>query len=134
MPLDIPINITEIDNDSEAIPTKTYKIDFENGRIIGKVDEIEAIKQFIKKALKTPRFKCLIYDGQYGSEIDNLIKSDSTFQFIESELPRVVEDALIYDKRIQKVYDFSFELSKEQLYIKFKVDTIYGTTEYEEVI
>lgn len=134
MPLDIPIEITDISDDPEYIPTRTYKLDFENKRIIGKVDELEAMKQFIKKALLTPRFKCLIYDGQYGSELDELIKSDVSMELAETEIPRLVEDALLYDPRILKVYDFSFELTKEKLYVKFQVDTIYGSTEYEGVI
>lgn len=134
MPLDIPIEITDISDDPEYIPTRTYKLDFENKRIIGKVDELEAMKQFIKKALLTPRFKCLIYDGQYGSELDELIKSDVSMELAETEIPRLVKDALLYDPRILKVYDFSFELTKEKLYVKFQVDTIYGSTEYEGVI
>ena len=137
MPLDRPIPIGEIVDDTEHIPTRTYRMDFETGRIIGKVDGIEAMNQFIKKALLTPRFKCLIYDGQYGSELDEFIKSDSSVDLIESEIPRLVKDALIYDPRILKVYNFTFEMvpkEKEKIKIRFEVDTIYGTTSYEGVI
>lgn len=134
MPLDKPINIGEIIDDIEHIPTKTYKLDFETGRIIGKVDSVEAMKQFIKKALLTPRFKCLIYDGQYGSELEEFIKSDASLGLIETEIPRLVKDALLYDPRIVKVYNFSFELIKERVNVRFSADTIYGSIEYEGVI
>lgn len=133
MPLDIPIGITQV-IDEPDMPSKTYKLDLDNGRIIGKVDELEAMNQFIRKALITPRFKCLIYDSQYGSEIREITTTDATREFIESEMPRLVEDALTYDPRILKVYDFSFSFKDDSVFVKFSVDTIFGTTEFEGVI
>lgn len=133
MPLDIPIGITQVINEPD-MPSKTYKLDLDNGRIIGKVDELEAMNQFIRKALITPRFKCLIYDSQYGSEIREITTTDATREFIESEMPRLVEDALTYDPRILKVYDFSFSFKDDSVFVKFSVDTIFGTTEFEGVI
>jgi phage baseplate assembly protein W len=133
MPLDIPIGITQV-IDEPDLPSKTYKLDLDNGRIIGKVDELEAMNQFIRKALITPRFKCLIYDSQYGSEIREITTTDATREFIESEIPRLVEDALTYDPRILKVYDFSFSFKDDSVFLKFSVDTIFGTTEFEGVI
>jgi phage baseplate assembly protein W len=133
MPLDIPIGITQV-IDEPYLPSKTYKLDLDNGRIIGKVDELEAMNQFIRKALITPRFKCLIYDSQYGSEIREITTTDATREFIESEMPRLVEDALTYDPRILKVYDFSFSFKDDSVFLKFSVDTIFGTTEFEGVI
>lgn len=133
MPLDIPIGITQV-IDEPDLPSKTYKLDLDTGRIIGKVDELEAMNQFIRKALITPRFKCLIYDSQYGSEIREITTTDATREFIESEMPRLVEDALIYDPRIIKVYDFSFSFKDDSVFLKFSVDTIFGTTEFEGVI
>ena len=59
MALDIPIPIDGVEEESE-ITSRTYAIDWENGRIRGFVDEQEAVKQYMKKALLTPRFKCLI--------------------------------------------------------------------------
>ena len=68
MAVDIAIPVAAIE-DEETITSRTYAIDWEAGRIAGFIDEQEAVKQFIKKALLTPRFHCLIYDSQYGSEI-----------------------------------------------------------------
>jgi phage baseplate assembly protein W len=133
MPLDIPIGITQVIDEPDQ-PSKTYKLDLDTGRIVGKVDELEAMNQFIRKALITPRFKCLIYDSQYGSEIREITTTDATKEFIESEMPRLVEDALTYDPRILKVYDFSFSFKNDSVFLKFNVDTIFGTTEFEGVI
>ena len=99
------------------------------------VDGQEAVKQFIKKALLTPRFKCLIYDNQYGSEIkDTVTDENATEELIRAEIPRLVEDALLCDGRILKVYDFEFEFNEDSCNVHFTADTIYGTTEVEEVI
>jgi len=45
-----------------------------------------------------------------------------------------VEDALLCDGRILKVYDFEFEFNEDSCNVHFTADTIYGTTEVEEVI
>ena len=51
-----------------------FTIDWDEGRIIGFVDGQEAMNQYIKKAILTPRFRCLIYSNQYGSEIIDTLK------------------------------------------------------------
>ena len=55
MAVDIAIPVAAIE-DEETITSRTYAIDWEAGRIAGFIDEQEAVKQFIKKALLTPRF------------------------------------------------------------------------------
>ena len=130
----VPIPISGIEEEKEQ-SSLTYKLNLETGRIVGKVDGLEAVNQFIEKALLTPRFHCLVYDNQYGSEIKDTIKDDTaTEELIEAEIPRLVEDALLCDGRILKVYDFEFEFDKDYCNVHFKADTIYGTTEVEEVI
>ena len=118
-------------------PTKTYALDLDKGRIIGVVDGRKAIEQFIRKALITPRFKCLIYDNQYGSEIKQLITTDDASQsYIAAELPRMIKDAIIHDSRITDVDTSAFEIrfDGDCVYADFEVETIYGTLNFEEVI
>ena len=115
----VPIPISGIEEEKEQ-PSLTYKLDLDTGRIVGKVDGLEAVNQFILKALLTPRFHCLVYDNQYGSEIKDTVTA--------------VEDALLCDGRILKVYDFEFEFNEDSCNVHFTADTIYGTTEVEEVI
>ncbi len=127
-------------DEGEIETSKTYCIDWENGRIGGFIDGAEAMKQFIKKALITPRFKCLIYDNQYGSEIrDTLIKPGVTNEYIKTEVPFLVQDALIHDERVLKVYNFQIEFGEtyplqDSVKIALDVDTIYGTVSVQEVI
>lgn len=130
----IPINIDTVVEQEEQ-PSLTYALDFENGRIIGRTDGLKAVNQAIKKALITARFKCLIYDNQYGSEIKELVLSKNiTRELLEAEMPRMIEDCLSVDTRILKVYDFEFYIAEDKANIKFKADTIFGETSFEGVI
>lgn len=132
----IPIPIAELEVAAEQ-PSKTYRLDIERGRIfpVGTCDGLEAVNQFIKKALLTPRFRCLIYDNQYGSEIkQTIIAADATSEYIETEIPRIIKDACLCDSRVLDIYDFSCSFDKEKAYIRFKANTIFGETVVEEVI
>lgn len=104
----IPIPVDKLEFERE-LPSRTYKLDLDRGRIFaaGSADGLEAVKQYIKKALITPRFRCLIYDNQYGSEIkQTIIAGNATPEFIETEIPRLVRDAIIGDSRVLDVHDF----------------------------
>ena len=122
----IPIPISGIEEEREE-PSLTYKLDLDAGRIAGKVDGLEAINQFIRKALITPRFHCLIYDNQYGSEIkDTITSKNATEELIEAEIPRLVSDALLCDGRVLRVYNFRYEIVEDYCHIFFNADPIAG--------
>ena len=130
----IPLPVNEV-TEAEEKPSLTYKLDLDAGRIVGMVDGLEAVNQAIRKAIITPRFKCLIYDNQYGSEIQEaIIAQDATPEYTEAVIPGFVKDALKPDTRILKVYDFQFEFREDGAYIFFRADTIFGETTFEEVI
>ena len=107
-------------------PSKTYKMDWDTGRISGMVDETSALYQFIEKTLNTERFKFLIYNDQYGREFEALLEGDYTENLLESELTRLIIEALIYDERIINIRDFKFEFHKDSIQIQFFVDSIFG--------
>lgn len=116
-------------------PSKTYKLDLDKGRIIGIVDGQEAVRQAIRKAIITPRFKCLIYDNQYGSEIEEAVtQKDATPEYTEAIVPGFVRDALRPDTRVTGVSNFKFRFENDEAYISFDADTIFGTVRIEEVI
>lgn len=139
MSLDIPIPFDTIEDEGTGT-SRTYAIDWENGMIGGFVDSVEAIKQFIKKALITPRFKCLIYDNQYGSEIkETVLDKNVTREYLEAEIPFLVEDALVHDERVLQVYNIEITFGEsyplqDSVIVTFDVDTIYGKIPVEEVI
>lgn len=130
----IPIPIETI-TEAEEQSSLTYRLDLDNGRIVGKIDKLEAVNQAIRKAIITPRFKCLIYDNQYGSEVEAaIIENDANRSYIEAVTEGFIKDALRPDTRILSVYDFQFEFKEDKAYIFFKADTIFGETEIEEAI
>lgn len=134
MGVTLPFPIGEVEQEQEQ-PSLTYRLDLDRGRIVGMVDGLEAVNQAIRKALVTPRFRCLIYDNQYGSEIkETIIAGDATPEFIEADMPRIVKDALSPDTRVLDVYDFALSFADERAFIHFKARTIFGETVVEEVI
>lgn len=133
---ELVLDIDEIEEDTEQ-ETRTYRIDFENGRIDGMTDGLEAVKQAITKVLLTERFKNLIYSDDYGCEIqDMLMSNENTDAFIESEIPELIKDALSDDERILGVENFELYDSDDErdgIKITFDVSTIYGDFNMEGV-
>lgn len=130
----IPIPIDTV-TEAEEQPSLTYRLDLDKGRIVGKVDGLTAVNQAIRKAIITPRFKCLIYDNQYGSEIEEaIITKDASPDYIEAVTEGFIRDALRPDTRILSVYDFQFNFEEDKAHVFFRADTIFGKTEIEEVI
>lgn len=109
--------------------SKTYSIDFDKKRIIGKCSEKEAMKQAILKALSTARYEYEIYDWNYGSEISTLL--GKSISFCEESLEEYINDALLQDKRIISITDFSTERGRNILKAKFTVETIFGEIQEE---
>lgn len=136
METDLVLDIDEVEDDTDQI-TRTYRIDFENGRIDGMVDGLDAVKQAITKILLTERYKNLMYSDDYGCEIKDMMMSDeNTDAFIESEIPSLIKDALSDDERILGVENFEFYDSDDErdgIKVSFDVSTIYGDFNTKEV-
>ena len=127
---------TVAEDDEEVAPSKTWAIDFENGTIGGFVDDDAAIKQFALKALITERSKYGIYSDDYGTELLDLIGEDVTADLLDSEIPRMVEETLIYDDRIDSVSNITLTRDGDKLFISFQLVTVTGediTTEEVEI-
>lgn len=136
MDTDLVLDVDEIEEESDQV-SRTYRIDFENGRIVGMIDGLDAVEQAIIKILKTERFKNLIYSDAYGFEgKDTMMSDENTDAFLESELPALIADALSEDERILGVDNFEFydsDNEKDGIMISFDVATIYGDLSIEEV-
>lgn len=112
-------------------PSLTYSLNYpEDGEIKGYVDELEAIKQAIYKIINTERYKYIIYSWNYGIELADLF--GKPLPYVYAEIQRRIEEALLADDRISKVYDFEFSNSRGDVLVKFKVDTIFGEIEAEK--
>lgn len=82
-----------------TIPSKTYKLTDE--RITGFVDGLDAIKQAVFHILSVERYSCLIYDNNYGVELEQYIGKD--LYFIEATIEDTLKEALTQDNRINNV-------------------------------
>lgn len=131
----IPIPVAAV-RQAEEKPSRTYKLDLDKGRILGMIDGREAVRQAIQKAILTPRWKCLIYDNQYGSEIEAAViqNRDATREYVEAVLPGFVEDCLQPDSRITGVSNFQFAFEDDRVFITFDADTVFGAIRVEEVV
>lgn len=114
--------------------TKTYALDFQAGTLGGFVDGRAALEQFITKAVATARGRFLIYDAEYGSELDDLIGDDVPLDLLVTEIPRVIKEALIADERIYDVANFVIERAVDAVYVTFTVVSVYGAFTQEEVL
>lgn len=114
------------------LPSKTYAIDFDGEEVSdAKIDGLDAIKQFVRKAIATARYRFQVYTNQYGCELEDIVGQDVPQALLNAEIPRVITDALIYDARIKAVRNFDISRSGDGLYISFTVDSIYGTATQE---
>ncbi|CAI6222099.1 putative protein YqbS [Bacillus subtilis] len=137
MALSPEIEFDDIEDDSEVIETsQTYKIDFENGRITNeKITGLEAIRQFVYLSLHTERYAYSVFSHDIGNELqDILADNETTDAYKKMEIPRLIEEALIYDDRVSSVSDFEIEKQGDSFHVSFTVETDEGKLEIEEVL
>ena len=110
---------------TEQFANKTYKINFEEKRIIGEIDDLEAVKQAVYKILHTERFNSLLYSWDYGVEFENLIGKD--YDFILGDLQRRIEEAVLQDDRIERIENVTVNKKQnDSIDVSFVVVSKYG--------
>lgn len=126
----LPVNgSTIVDPNIQFSPTYTYRIDTFRKRIVGFVDEQNAMVQAIDKIFETERFSWEIYNDQYGIELEPLI--GAPMDFVRAVVRERVEDALLGDDRIISVSDFAIvRQTLDTLTVKLTAQTIYGPINY----
>lgn len=113
--------------------TETYRMDIDNDRIEGYLDDVEALKQAVYKEINTERDIYPIYNN-YGVKKRDLFGKPKPYAFMM--LTMRIKDALTDDDRIKDVHSFYYheDLSiKDNLVMSFVVDSIYGSFKIEEV-
>jgi hypothetical protein len=117
--------VPQIDNSiSDSIniisyPNKTYKMS--ETQIAGKVDDLEAIEQTVYHILSVERYACLIYDDNYGVELEKYIGQD--LSYLESTIEDTLREALTQDDRILdvQVTDINVSVQKQEMIDKTKL-------------
>lgn len=125
--------ILSTDIEIEQLPSLNYRMIFDQNRIIGTVDEQEAMKQVIYKILNTERYEYVIYSWNYGIELQDLI--GEPVSYVCAELIDRITEALTQDDRIDSVDNFDFTFpQKNVISATFTVHTIYGDIDAEKVV
>lgn len=110
------------------LPSKTYKMNSE--RISGFVDGLEAVKQAAYHILEVERYSCLIYDDNYGVELEQYIGQD--LEFIEVTIEDTLKEALTQDLRIIDVKLTNIEkINLDSLLVDFDIICVYGNIQME---
>ena len=105
--------------------SNTFRVRYESDyKLIGMCDDIEAMKQAIFKIINTERYKYLIYDWNYGIELNDLI--GKPIPYVYAEIERRIKEALLADNRIKEVTDFRFSNNGGDVLCLFTANTIYG--------
>lgn len=91
--------------------------------------EIDALKMWIEKTIRTQLGRYRIYKGkQYGVNIEDLVIGHTyKLDFAESELRRELEQALLRHDDIYEMTEFRIERDSSKLNIMFTLKTKYGT-------
>lgn len=109
---------------NQKMPSYTYNINIESGRIIGHTDHLNAMEQAIYLILSTERYESIIYNWYYGVEFDSLIGKNR--DYTTSELKRRIREALSEDDRISDVTDFNISYKEDAAHVSFLVQTNIG--------
>ena len=113
-------------------PSRTWIID-RNTMQVGFMDEgLEAVRQAVEIALNVERFQWQIYNTNFGNELEELVGDDA--DYIQSELPRMVNDALSVDDRVIDTADYVFSVDGDSMTVSFTVNTVYGQLTEELLI
>ena len=128
-----PIVDTEVQQSVEerSFGAKTYLFDFEKGDFVIRdgnlveCDGIEAIKVWIEKILRTEKGRFAIFDDtDYGCHIEDLIVGNNyPVEYIEAELKREIEEALLLNSNISSVNNFKITRTRNNLIVEMEVHT-----------
>ena len=124
--VDVEVDEVVTDDIAQSEPSRTWKLDLENGTIGRPIDGKEAIRQFILKAIGTARNRYLIYNDEYGSEIQDFIGQTLTTELASVEVPRLVREAIMYDDRIADVPNVDVKQTNDDVFINVTVELVDG--------
>lgn len=125
----IPLDDNNL-QDFELVEFGDKTFDTSTGQMI---DGLEALKQTVETILNIERYKFPIYSWNYGIELDSLIGKD--YNYVITEMRRVIEEALEMDDRIETVDNFEFEkINKNTVAVSFVVNSAVKINKEMEVM
>jgi hypothetical protein len=114
---------------------RSWKFDFDKGEFVltptGKVAEAEGVQAWLewcRKAIRTERYRYMIYSRNYGHEFEDLIARHLSREANESEIIRIVNETLMVDPRTAGVGNFTFQWEGDQCFFTCEVTNVLGQT------
>lgn len=120
------------DFDEELEPSKNFYVRSNGTRVYGTIDGVESLKQSILIYLSIERYKYEIYDWSVGFETYDLFGKPP--EYVASEVPRRIHEAIIEDDRILNTRDFEVTINRDSVSVKYVVETIYGEINLEREV
>lgn len=108
-------------------PSRTYRLDAPNNKMIGKIDDLEAIKQAIYLRLNIEKDEYIIYSSDYGIQLNDLIGEPDSY--VLPTLQGRITETLLQDERILEVSGFYFTEENGSITANFTVYTELGEVE-----
>lgn len=122
----------EVAEESENEYPQEYGIDFSTGALTGKiVSGVEALKVWCWFALRIERYRFRPFLWDYGSEVFDLYGKTYGFDYVESEVRRMISDCVCAHPNIAGCENFVFENSGSTIKVTFSIITDFGKTEIE---
>lgn len=116
--------------DTMTAPSLTYRLN--GGRLEGKIDGLNAVRQSVFLMLSTERFQYLIYSWDYGVELENMIGKSR--DYLKVDIERRIREALMQDDRITGISDFTIDFKEDQAFITFKAYSQFGDFSVERSV
>lgn len=112
----------------------TFDFDFKTGEFVLEngnpviLTGLDALKLWVQKCIRTQLGRYRIYNGNgYGANIEDLVIGKKCGAgFMESELKREIETALLRHDDIHSIDKFSVTKKGTALNISFTISTAYG--------
>ena len=118
----------------------TFDFDFTNGDFIldgsnvSVLSGIDALRIWIEKVIRTQVGRYPLYSDEYGVNIEDLIIGKGYgFDFIETELKREIQTALLRNSDITAIRSFTVSKRGTVLDIQFTAVTVYGELTEEQI-
>lgn len=125
-PFDLDDDEIDVEQREEKEP-RDYEIDFKTEKLTGKIiTGKKAIEQWIIIVLSTDRYFYTQYSWDHGSELNTLIGQNAKQDYVESEVKRMIEDALSVNENITGIENLDCTIEGDKLMASFTAQTVYG--------
>lgn len=95
------------------------------------VEGNDALKVWIYKVVKTERYKHIIYNDDFGTEINKYIGKNYTRSYTESEIVRDIKEALLINEYILEIKKINASYEGSTLMVHVELTTVYSDIDME---